>query len=154
KPRSTTERLLFAALLLACGWAVVYHLAVDVLPYDDAYITFRYADRLAAGEGLTYNDGERVFGSSTPLYTFWLAALRTLLPRTPTPALAVRGNLLFYLACTVCAVGLAGALSGKRTTGLLAGIVFALHPSMQSLSGGGMETFLFASLLAGAVWAA
>jgi len=43
------------------------------IPYaaEDAYITFRYAKHLAAGHGLVYNPGERVFGFSSPLWTLW-----------------------------------------------------------------------------------
>lgn len=43
---------------------------------DDAFISFRYADRLAAGSGLTFNDGERTEGFSNPLWTVGLGALR------------------------------------------------------------------------------
>ena len=38
--------------------------------HDDAYISLRYAERLLAGKGLTWNDGERVEGFSNSL---WLA---------------------------------------------------------------------------------
>src|SRR5947207_2990070 len=45
---------------------------------DDAPITFRYAENLATGHGFVYNEGERVLGTSTPLFTLALAALRLL----------------------------------------------------------------------------
>ena len=40
-------------------------------PYDidDAPITYRYAKNLATGNGFVYNTGERIQGTSTPLYT-------------------------------------------------------------------------------------
>jgi hypothetical protein len=40
---------------------------------DDAFITFRYAERLATGDGFTFNDGERVLGTTTPFYGITLA---------------------------------------------------------------------------------
>ncbi len=40
---------------------------------DDAYISFRYADRLANGHGLTFNDNEYVEGFSNPLWVLLLA---------------------------------------------------------------------------------
>ncbi len=43
--------------------------------YEDAFISLRYAENCAAGLGLVYNPGERVFGASTPLYVLWLALL-------------------------------------------------------------------------------
>src|SRR5690349_13105104 len=39
------------------------------LALDDAAISFRYAERLATGKGLTYNDGEHVLGASSGLHT-------------------------------------------------------------------------------------
>jgi arabinofuranosyltransferase len=39
---------------------------------DDAYISFRYADNLAAGNGLVFNPGERVEGYSNFLWTLAL----------------------------------------------------------------------------------
>jgi len=43
------------------------------LASEDAYITFRYAWNLAAGNGLVYNPHERVLGFSSPLWTLWSA---------------------------------------------------------------------------------
>ncbi len=36
---------------------------------DDAYITFRYADNLLAGESLVFNPGERVLGPAARVET-------------------------------------------------------------------------------------
>ncbi|MBE7412872.1 MAG: hypothetical protein L6Q54_01340 [Leptospiraceae bacterium] len=43
---------------------------------EDAYITFRHIDNFFAGNGLTFNNGERVEGFTHPLWTFLLIALR------------------------------------------------------------------------------
>lgn len=40
---------------------------------DDSYVTFQYARNLYAGNGFVFNPGERVQGTTTPLYTFLLA---------------------------------------------------------------------------------
>ncbi|MFZ5981899.1 MAG: hypothetical protein ACOYVF_14860 [Candidatus Zixiibacteriota bacterium] len=40
---------------------------------DDAFITFRYAENLAAGKGFVYNIGDKVLGTSTPFFTLLLA---------------------------------------------------------------------------------
>ena len=40
------------ALALAAGWAIYVHSATAIVPFDDAYISFRYAENLAAGRGL------------------------------------------------------------------------------------------------------
>ena len=43
--------------------------------HDDAYVSLRYADRLLAGHGLTWNDGERVEGFSSPSWVAQIALL-------------------------------------------------------------------------------
>src|SRR5688500_7701941 len=57
------------ALTFGSAWRV------RAFTVDDAYISFRYADNLAAGRGLVYNAGERVEGYSNLLWTLVLAAL-------------------------------------------------------------------------------
>ncbi|MEM7479745.1 MAG: hypothetical protein AAF481_01110 [Acidobacteriota bacterium] len=67
-----------AAQWLASGWILL--LAVTVASgfwgasYDDAYITYRYADRWADGHGLTFNDGESVLGTTAPGLALLLGA--------------------------------------------------------------------------------
>jgi hypothetical protein len=46
--------------------------------HDDAYIPLRYAERLLAGHGVTWNDGERVEGFSSPAWLFQVALLGSL----------------------------------------------------------------------------
>lgn len=65
--------------------------------YDDAYISFRYAENLIAGEGLVYNSGERVEGYSNFLWTVLLAGLHALLP-VETPLIAIVACLLAFAA--------------------------------------------------------
>ena len=88
-------------LLLAIGYAVFFHFTVPVLPYDDAFITFRYANNALQGNGPVYNPGERVFGSSSPLYCLWLIAIKACAAPVALPVLAVRANVVFHLACVL-----------------------------------------------------
>jgi hypothetical protein len=60
--------LFAAAVLVRLGFALLTGYTAD-----DAFITFRYAENLAWGNGFVYNIGERVLGTSTPLFTFLLA---------------------------------------------------------------------------------
>lgn len=55
---------------------------------DDAFITFRYAENMAAGHGLVFNPGEPVLGTSTPLMTILLGMLKLIGIDVP---LAARG---------------------------------------------------------------
>lgn len=43
--------------------------------FDDAYITYRYADNFRQGLGLLYNPGDWVLGTTTPLYALLLGIL-------------------------------------------------------------------------------
>ena len=43
------------------------------LPLDDGWIHLQFARNLAAGEGLAYNPGELVAGSTAPLWTALLS---------------------------------------------------------------------------------
>jgi hypothetical protein len=102
-PRLVAATLALAAALVASGfWRVTY---------DDGYITYRYADRLAAGRGLTYNDGERVLGTSAPGYAVALAALA----RIAAPFggdVRDAGSLLFFAGLVALAAGLSGVGPG------------------------------------------
>ena len=151
EPRGRLEMAAIALCAAGVAVAVFHHLFTPVLPWDDAYITFRYADRLATGAGLTYNDGERVFGSSTPLYALWLAAARTVLPREALPAFAVRGNLAFFLLAAAAVGAVTASITRRRDAGWAGASAFLLSPWMLTISTGGMETSLFAAAAVGAV---
>jgi len=62
------RRWLFYGGLVLFGSLVFFHTTVD-----DAFISFRYARNLAAGNGLVFNPGEWVEGFSNPLWVFILA---------------------------------------------------------------------------------
>ncbi|WP_437681319.1 hypothetical protein [Sorangium sp. So ce131] len=61
---------LVAPMLLTIAAAI----RVSSFTIDDAYISFRYAENLANGNGLVYNVGERVEGYTNFLWTVILAA--------------------------------------------------------------------------------
>jgi hypothetical protein len=71
--------------LPTCGLVIVAMglLALGIAQFwpwitDDAFIVLRYSERLVAGQGLTWTDGERVEGYSTLLWVLLCAALRPL----------------------------------------------------------------------------
>ena len=133
--------LLFMAVPVA-----LVHLECDVLPDDDAYITYRYADRLAGTGHVSYNDGEKVFGISTPLYFAWLGALKKVFPHVPTDHLAVRANLMWFILTGAGIYVAILRLTGSSAAGLATGVLVMLHPTFINVSIGGMETFMFLAL--------
>jgi hypothetical protein len=118
---------------------------------DDAYISYRYARNLAAGDGLTFNTGERVEGYSNLLFVLLLA-----------PAfLIVRDSAIHPMAVTLSVVCAAAALVllqrrlRDRDGGgpaALAAVLFAAWPALWLWSASGMETALVL-LLQTALWA-
>ncbi len=134
---------LAAALLLA--------LAARLVPgprtVDDAYITFRYARNLAEGEGFVYNPDEHVLGTTTPLYTFLLAGLSLATGWRDYPTLAMVTNALAGAAAVVLLYLLGHRLSGQRTVGAAAALLWALAPFSVTFAIGGMETDLTIALI-------
>lgn len=85
--------------------------------YDDPFITYRYAQNIAAGNGMVYNPGEHVLSTTTPLFTLVLAGLSWVWSDLPHLAnligafcLAVGGLLLWEISRLVAlpAIGWAG----------------------------------------------
>jgi hypothetical protein len=60
--------LMAGSLALSLGW-ILYTGYVE----EDAFITFRFARQIAAGNGFVYNTGERIYGTTTPLLTLLLS---------------------------------------------------------------------------------
>ncbi len=65
---------MIAVLALWLVLLAIYCVQLAGLAADDMYITYRYAQNLALGRGLTFNPGERVFGISDPGVALLLAA--------------------------------------------------------------------------------
>ena len=82
------ERLYQIAPVCIAVLAVVVRLWVSHRTHalgEDALITLRYAENIAAGHGWVYNPGERVLGTTTPLFTILLALAAWLhLPAMPS----------------------------------------------------------------------
>jgi hypothetical protein len=142
-----TTVLCAAALLASAVWVVVQHASVALLPYDDAFITYRHVENLTRGAGLTYNTDVRVWGFTSPLFTFWLAALKLGVPGVDLPVLAVRGNAIFVLLTGIAALLLVYHQTAHPGVACVGACVLLVHPSSLSISAGGMESGLFTSLV-------
>lgn len=66
--------LVVAALLAGLYFLAELHTLGEIgYPLDDSYIHLQFAREMAAGNGLSFNPGEKVTGSSSPLWTALLA---------------------------------------------------------------------------------
>ncbi len=145
--------LAFVFLGLTLIYALSTHLASEVVPEDDAFITYRYAENLRAGNGPVYNPGQKVFGISSPAYLAWLAGIGTVFPHVPIPDLAVRANAIFFVVAVIALYLLLRRLVGSTPIAASLAGLFALRPDMLQASLGGMEPFLFSAIMALSLWA-
>ncbi len=143
----------WTALLLVC-LALAARLIPGPRTIDDAYITYRYARNLLAGEGFTYNPGERVQGTTTPLYTLLMAGLGAISGggAADFPVIAWLVNAAAD-ALTCLLLWRIGRRLGAEWPGLAAGLLWALAPYSVTFAIGGLETSLYVLLLTAAVWA-
>ena len=124
---------------LAVAVRMVFH-SLTSFTADDAFITFRYAENIAAGEGFVYNLGERVLGTSTPLFTFILSTLSMLSVRPPI------GALMFGLLCSGLTAVVIYRLAHRlrfADWSFLPALLFILWPRSIVVDTCGMETALF-----------
>lgn len=118
--------------------------------FDDAFITFRYADNLARGLGMVFNPGESwepVLGTTTPGYTVLLAGCVRL------GLEAAKASLGLNLVCDVASAWFLVVLLGRdRLRSVLVVCGFALMPEITRVSMGGMEAPLLCLLVLTATW--
>ncbi len=142
------RRIEIILFVLAVAVRLIFHYATRFIA-DDAFITFRYAQNLAAGHGFVYNLGERVLGTTTPFFTFVLAALALLKIEPPTGALAV--SVICSGAIAVIIYRLATKLRFTYWATLPA-LCYIVWPRSVVADSSGMETALFTLLVTAAFY--
>ena len=113
---------------------------------DDAFITFRYAENLAAGRGLVFNPGAPVLGTTTPLFAMVLAALKTVGLAVPT---AASGLGLLSMAGVVVLLQLLARRAVSLPVAAAMALCVALHPDTAFMATSGMETAASLGLVIG-----
>lgn len=141
---AAARAVLIVAALVALAQVVFYFCRT----VDDLFISLRYAERLALGDGLTFNDGARVEGFSNPLWVFLQAALIGLgvdgLVATKLLSLASYAALLVVsYAWATRALGL------TRLSAALGVLALAATSYIASWALWGLETPLYLALLVG-----
>ncbi len=141
-PRLRRALLLAAVLLMAAlAWPLRDYVT------DDTYIHLQYAHHLAAGDGFVFNVGERVYGSTSPL---WVILIADLMAMGVDGLLAAKwlGGAATLAALLLWAVLLRRTLVSPWLP-LLATLGWAAHAWMLRWSLSGMETPLAAALVLG-----
>ncbi len=150
RPRSGDHRALriltpLVLLSQATMFLVIWSAREGAL-LDDAYISFRYAARWAAGLGLTWNDGVWVEGFSNPVWTLTLGTLARvgLEPHLVAPWLGLA--CILFLTWLLFRLSRLRSLSPVATGILVAGIGFDVGLSVWA--GSGLESVSAALLVA------
>src|SRR5262245_21560964 len=139
------ERPLATVLIAAAGALLAAH-AARSLPFfaDDGFISLRYAQRLLAGQGLTWTDGEAVEGYSNLLWVLGCAALAA-----AGLDLVVAARLLGGLGSLAALLAVVAAARPRSAFAAAAGaLVLAGSGSIAVWSFGGLEQPLLAALFA------
>jgi len=141
---------LVIACLILLAHEVFYYRELGADAVDDAYISFRYAQNLVAGQGLVFNPGERVEGYTNFLWTVLLASFMRL-GSDPSQVAIVLG-VLFSLA-TVCLVYVFCRVISPRDSPvpIIAMLCLAVDGSFALWAVSGMETSMFAYLVLAAM---
>ncbi|MBX3066499.1 MAG: glycosyltransferase family 39 protein [Anaerolineae bacterium] len=123
---------------------VILALVARMLPaprnVDDSFITFRYSRNIVEGNGFVYNVGERVLGTTTPLFTLIMAGVSFLTGGEEFPWYALTISALADATTCVLLFLLMRRLTGSRWAGALIGVLWAISPMSVTFAVGGMET--------------
>lgn len=109
---------------------------------DDVFITYTYSRNIAQGVGFVFNPGERVQGTTTPLWALTMAGVYAL-----TPDLLHSGNLLSGLLLLATSVFAYLLVHGYQSRYAQVGIILLLATAPLNYASFGMETMLYCALL-------
>jgi hypothetical protein len=133
-------------VLAACGLTLALQVSLWSHISDDAYISFRYITRLLEGQGLTFNDGERVEGFSHPLWILLVAGCARLTGlEVPDAARAL--GLAFSLSTIVCLFASRRRLASGAQIATAAILLLLVFPGFHVYATSGLETPLLMFLL-------
>ncbi len=134
------SREIYAGLSTFFGSTIL--IACTALRYsnDDQFILYRYVDNLFRGHGFVYNIGEKVLGSTTPLFTIVSTFAKLMMPQVSTPNIIAVVNILCLSIAGVFFYRVARLFLSERFS-FITLAVFVLNLSRTIPEG--METPLF-----------
>lgn len=89
------------------------------LRHDDAYITFRYGQNLATGNGLVFNPGERIMGSTSPGHVLLSALGYWLVGREALPSVMSALGCLGWIAQAIAVAAILRGALGQVNANLV-----------------------------------
>ena len=122
---------------------ILFHFFTN-FTFDDAFITFRYVENLALGNGFVYNKGEHVLGTTTPLFTLLLSFVHVLGFKIEQAAMMV--SLLSSGITAVIVYKFACSLRMNHFA-FVPVLLYILFPRLLVTDTAGMETSFFTLLI-------
>ena len=122
--------IIFTTALFLRVFYVVFILNDSINPflYDDVDDYNRLANSILDGRGLILSDGKPT-AFRAPLYPCMMAGIYAVCGRNNFLAVQLVQSLLGALAAVLCA-GIAYNITGKKSTTLIAGLLFAINPML------------------------
>lgn len=143
---SNSQRLLLIAIVIltAIAWG-------NRFIYDDAFISFRYAQHLAEGHGLVWNIGETPIEGYTNFLWTLLMSLAFVASVDPILFSWIIG-ILCFIGSLILTYLIAKNLTHNPNWGILAVVLVGTNFTFNAFATSGLETQLQAMLILCAVW--
>lgn len=105
---------------------------------EDAFITFKYAENLAAGNGFVYNLNEHILGTTSPLWTLLLAASKYISGADIIIFSKILG--IIFDSLTLIIIFLIFRKQINQHFAIIFAVLFSTSPDIIMISTSGMET--------------
>lgn len=147
-----TKAVALTLALAAVSWWVYFRLSTGI-QLEDALITYRYAVNLARGDGMVFNPGEPVLGTSSVSHALMLAGFAKLFGEASLFYVATCTGILFSLGAGRLLFSALRRVAVPPPLRLCLLALFWFHPDVSWTTVGGMETPQVLFLMAASLWA-
>jgi 4-amino-4-deoxy-L-arabinose transferase-like glycosyltransferase len=137
-------------LVAIAATTIAVRLWIGPRTVDDAYITFRYAHNIARGVGFVYNAGEKVLGTTTPLFTLILAISHLLVGNLEVVAMVI--NAIADAGIVVIMYSMVARTTNRSLAAMICALLIAFSAGSIRFTVGGMETGVFVFLIVASCW--
>jgi len=138
---SINKKYFLIAIVLSLLINIILQIYLGDWTYDDPFITYRYAENLANGNGYVYNQGEKTLSTTTPFFAILLASLKN--PFLDIPKIAIIIS-LFSISAGGIAIWLIFQKFGLNFASWFGLILYTLFPAILNTTSS--ETTLYLAL--------
>ncbi len=129
---------------------VLFNLTSMRFPNDDQFILYRYVDNIVSGNGFVFNVGEKVLGSTTPLFTIVSSLFSYIFKSVYIPDIVAYLNIFLLSISSVFVFKIAKRLSVNDVYSYVLVLIYSLN--MSKMIPEGMETPMFLVFTLSAVY--